>query len=414
MNFFVSLLSYTTKCLNPYFETKKTVKVTLNKKIRNSIIVASLFLVLTIPIIAETAFAKPTDLPDQAKATVAPFKVRIIEHEGLTAVMKPYYTSLDNPTNHVTQDSDGFNGTGKLVIARDDSSTGFVGCSGTLLSTGIHVLTAAHCLSDSNGDSIWTDGEVTFTGNVRIAFASADIHPDYDGNLARGNDIAVITLESIATGITTYDIDRNQKDNVGAIGEKVGYGISGFFASGSDSSTYQFGIKRDGLNKYDDTADKMLKALNLKPGKDFVRNSVLQYDSDNGSQENDAFGFFFRNFDVGFTSGTEPQEVNSAGGDSGGSTFTTNSNGDKIVTGVTSYGLTLSFTDGRTSDCNLNLDDDGFNIPDSSCGEFSGDTSVAKYSKFIDSVTGGGGDEPTDEPTDEPNCPPQSNSPKCR
>jgi len=35
------------------------VKITLNKKIRISIIVASLFLVLTIPIIAETAFAKP-------------------------------------------------------------------------------------------------------------------------------------------------------------------------------------------------------------------------------------------------------------------------------------------------------------------------------------------------------------------
>jgi len=38
----------------------------LNKKIRNSIIIASLFLVLTIPIIAETASAKRTDLPEQA------------------------------------------------------------------------------------------------------------------------------------------------------------------------------------------------------------------------------------------------------------------------------------------------------------------------------------------------------------
>jgi len=41
----------------------------LNKKIRNSIIIASLFLVLTIPIIAETASAKPTDLPEQANQT---------------------------------------------------------------------------------------------------------------------------------------------------------------------------------------------------------------------------------------------------------------------------------------------------------------------------------------------------------
>jgi len=349
------------------------------------------------------AFAKPVDLPDPAKATVAPLKVRIIEHEGLTAVMKPYYTSRDSPANHVTNVGDGFDGTGILVIERPDF--GAVGCSGTLLLGGIHVLTAAHCLADGNGNSIWTAGQVTFTGpsgEVTKTFASANIHPNYNGDVGRGNDIAVITLDSIATGITTYDIDRNEKDNVGAIGEKVGYGISGLFADGSNSETYPFGTKRDGLNKYDDKADTMLKALGLKPGRDFVRNSVLQYDSDNGNPDNDAFGFFFRNSNLG--EGFD--EVNSAGGDSGGSTFTT-INGNRIVTGVTSYGITLSFVGGATSDCTLNLEvieSKTYNIPDSSCGEFSGDTSVAKYSSFIDSVTGGGGGEPIDE--DEPACPP--------
>ena len=42
----------------------------MNKKTRNSIIIASLFLVLAIPIIAETAFANPNDLPDQSRADV--------------------------------------------------------------------------------------------------------------------------------------------------------------------------------------------------------------------------------------------------------------------------------------------------------------------------------------------------------
>ena len=42
----------------------------MNKKTRISIIVASLFLVLTIPIIAETAFANPNDLPDQSRAGI--------------------------------------------------------------------------------------------------------------------------------------------------------------------------------------------------------------------------------------------------------------------------------------------------------------------------------------------------------
>jgi len=42
----------------------------VNKKTRISIIVASLFLVLTIPIIAETAFANPNDLPVQSRAGI--------------------------------------------------------------------------------------------------------------------------------------------------------------------------------------------------------------------------------------------------------------------------------------------------------------------------------------------------------
>ena len=387
----------------------------MNKKTRNSIIVASLFLVLTIPIIAETAFAKPTDLPDPAKVTVAPLKVRIIEYEGLTAVFKPYYTFRDDPVNHASNVGD-FNGTGKLVILRDDipGIGTAVGCSGTLLLGGLHVLTAAHCVAGSSGNPVWKLGSnVTFTGSsgdVTINFNSTTIHPDYTGNIIRGNDIAVIKLNNTApTEIARYDIDRNKKDDIGAVGEKVGYGISGSFADGSNSTIYPFGTKRDGLNKYDDTADTMYIALRFQPGKDFPKNSVLQYDSDNGLEENDAFDFFFRNSGLGL----EDNEAIVASGDSGGSTFTT-LNGDKIVTGVTSYGVTLVYVGGGTSDCHLNLqliNGQWLNVPDSSCGEFAGDTSVAMYSEFIDSVTGGGGDEPVDEP----NCPanPNSNKPGC-
>jgi len=363
-----------------------------------------LFLVLTIPIIAETAFAKPADLPDPAKVTVAPLKVRIIEYEGLTAVFKPYYTFGDNePDNHETLVGGDFNGTVKLSILRTDFSNRIIGCSGTLLTTGMHVLTAAHCLAGSSGNSVWTAGNVTFTGSsgdVIIAFNSTTIHPDYTGDIIRGNDIAVIKLNSTApTEIARYDIDRNKKDDVGAIGDKVGYGYSGFFVNGTDKIEYPFGTKRDGQNKYDDTADTMYIAFRFQPGKDFPRNSVLQYDSDNGLEENDAFDFFFRNSDLGLGD----NEAIAAGGDSGGSTFTTNSNGDKIVTGVTSYGVTLVYIGGGTSDCHTNYVGE-FNIPDSSCGEFAGDTSVAMYSDFIDSVTGGGSDGGSDSGPGEPKC----------
>jgi hypothetical protein len=72
--------------------------------------------------------------------------------------------------------------------------------------------------------------------------------------------------------------------------------------------------------------------------------------------------------------------VDSAPGDSGGIGIT---NG--VITGVTSYGVTLALCNpfgvcNRTSDVNDDID--------SSFGEFAGDTRVSKYSSFIDNVTG--------------------------
>jgi len=92
------------------------------------------------------------------------------------------------------------------------------------------------------------------------------------------------------------------------------------------------------------------------------------YDFDNGVAENDAFGFFFRNSDLGL--GIE--EVSAAFGDSGGPTIV-----DGKITGVTSYILSLT-VGSKTSDVTDKLD--------SSFGEFSGDTRVSKYTKFVDNA----------------------------
>jgi len=123
---------------------------------------------------------------------------------------------------------------------------------------------------------------------------------------------------------------------------------------------------------YDDVADVWLKAMNFKQGKHFEKNSVLMYDFDNGSTENDAFGFFFGNSDTGLGN----EEVMASFGDSGGPTIAN----DKII-GVTSYILSLTFNDGTTSDIN--------GILDSSFGEFAGDTRVSKYAHFIYNVMNG-------------------------
>jgi len=84
--------------------------------------------------------------------------------------------------------------------------------------------------------------------------------------------------------------------------------------------------------------------------------------------ENDAFGVFFGNSDLGL--GIE--EVSSAFGDSGGPTIV-----DGKITGVTSYILSLTMGS-KTSDVTGKLD--------SSFGEFSGDTRVSKYTHFIDNA----------------------------
>jgi len=303
-----------------------------------------------------------------------PFNTRVIQSDTMTAYVKPLYVTIDDPANHEVFSGTLLDGVAKLILKRTD----FTGlCSGTLLATttGDYVLTAAHCVTDEFGNNVFVSGVAILEGNTTtesIDIIGVNIHPDWDGDIIRGNDLAVLTLSySPAAEINRYDIDRTSRSDVGTISEKVGYGISGTLIA--DSVNYSAGIKRVGLNKYDSTADKIYKALGLKPGQDFVRNAILQYDFDDGTAEHDAFGFFFGINDTGL--GID--EVMSAPGDSGGPTI---KNG--LIQGITSYGMTLSLIDGTTADITQE-------IVDSSIGEFGGDTHVGVYSKWIDTVTGG-------------------------
>lgn len=332
-------------------------------------VIASIILVgiLTLPSFAQG----PKDLPIVSEA---PFKVRVIEGGGLRAFVQPWYTTFGDPAQYVTPAGE-FSGVGKLILTRTDFT---VGCSGALLApTGKHVLTAAHCVTDDRGNLNLISGFVEFQGmsttyQIGVVASSTSVHSGWNGDVLRGNDIAVLTLSSEAPpDIARYGIDRVADDDVGAIGDKAGYGKSG---NGNEGSVLPFGTKRDGQNKYDDVADTMLKALRLKPGKHFVPGSVVQYDFDNGNPQNDGFGFFFNKPDlgVGFN------EVDSAPGDSGGPTFT----GD-VISAVTSYGVRLQTIFGTTTDVDGSLN--------SSFGEFAGDTRVSTYASFIDGVLSGSG-----------------------
>ena len=306
------------------------------------------------------------------KSTPKPFegKIKIIEHNGLKAIARPLLTTVDDPSNHIVIPPTNLDGVGKLVLPTINNGPTYI-CSGSLLPGGLYVLTASHCVTDSDGN----ENVITLTldpnSPARIEFQNpsggiitagiADVikHTNYHGDYLNGNDVAIVVLENSVSGVPTYGIDANASDDLDIV-TKSGYGMSG---TGKTGATFFDGNQRHGENEYDATHDAMMSAL----GYSHISGAVLQYDFDNGKGKNDAFGVFFGIRD----SGLNPieREVNSAPGDSGGPSI----NADGCITGITSYGITLL---GRGVDVTPNQ-------VDSSFGEFSGDTRVSQYAGWI-------------------------------
>jgi Ca2+-binding RTX toxin-like protein len=310
----------------------------------------------------------------ESRAALSADFTQYAEFGNLRAEIRPLYTTFDDPSFHIVGSGGPLTGVGDLLIVTD---AGTFRCSGALLPSGIHVLTAAHCITNGAGVVTATSATVRFERSVGpeiISVSTFTKHPSWNGDFLRGNDVAILTLSSPASpDVPRYDIDRNGADDVGTIVDKAGYGRSG---TGITGDTLSSGTKRDGVNLYDALGDTMLVALGRTPGgggsTGFVPGSQLQYDFDNGNTLNDAFDFFFNISELGQL----PDEVMSAPGDSGGPSLT-----NKMITGITSYGISLEFTSGPpplTSDIN--------SILDSSFGEFAGDTRVSLYASFIDSI----------------------------
>ncbi len=284
----------------------------------------------------------------------------IADAERLLDAQRDYdgrIVTVDDPDNHLVQPGTGFDGVVMLTI---DGGL----CSGTLLSTGNHILTAAHCVTEQGTNTLVGPNTILVTfempgGDVVIGASSVVIHPSYDGNLFNGADVAVITLASTApAGAERYDLYRGM-DEVGKPSVKVGYGLTG---TGDQGEGPPDGIKRIGQNRYDAVGERLNGVVPFT----FTPNTQLVYDFDNGIAANDAFGTIVGIVDLGFGN----QEVNSAQGDSGGPTFI-----DGLIAGVTSGGFGLppsDVTDGT----------------DSSFGEFSYDARVSTYAGWIDSVLG--------------------------
>lgn len=284
---------------------------------------------------------------------------------SLTATYQYNYTTADpDPDNRVvTPGTTPFDGVADLII--DNAFR----CTGSLLTGGRHILTAAHCLTDDSGNLTANNVQATWmlpSGNVTLGSNAFSVHPGWTGDIFIANDLAIITLPTVAPAdVPRYDIYTNT-DEVGQVADKTGYGSSG---TGATGDTLPSGTKREGDNLYDDLHDTMAMALGLVPNVNYTPGAVLQYDFDNGLAANDAFGVFFGNAQLG----QGLLEVNSAPGDSGGPSYI-----DGKIAGITSYGLTFLDSGGSDIDSELN----------SSFGEFSGDTRVSVHKDWIYQIVG--------------------------
>jgi hypothetical protein len=250
---------------------------------------------------------------------------------------------------------------------------GFAGgsCSGSLLFTGRHVLTAAHCMDlDRNGQVDPGTRTVTFdmpagrSFSLSVPAADITLAPGWNGNFQAGNDLALLRLPSIAPfGAERFNIFRGSNE-LYQVFTLAGYGMTG---TGNTGATLAAGTKRVGQNRFDADAELLSHfPLLLNPTPPAGR--ALAFDFDNGSVFNDAFGVVFFQPNLGLGAA----EADTAPGDSGGPSFL----GGQVA-GVHSFGV-------------------GFpSLPDvlpgvnSSFGEMAVDTRVSAFAGWIDATAGG-------------------------
>lgn len=263
---------------------------------------------------------------------------------------------------YITSVGRGFDGVARVIINREDAN---VLCSGSLLSSGRHLLTAAHCISDAGGNVTALSSEVTFTsvaGEETIEVSTHSAHPDWSGDFLAGGDLAVLTLmRPASSSVDRYGLFRDTTD-IGAIAELVGYGLTGTGATGIDIFD---GQRRHGRNRLDAT---METTLGLLQGGGTGGAKVLIADFDDGSAQHDALDFTFGITDRGL--GLD--EVLPAPGDSGGPGLI----GNRIAA-VSSFAARIVHSDGSTADVDSS--------PNWSTGELSGFTRVSVYQDWIDS-----------------------------
>lgn len=276
--------------------------------------------------------------------------------------LTPLLTTAGDPYGDLyrTVGRAGYDGIALLAI---ESLEGLRGCTGALLSSGVHVLTAAHCLTDPGGVPHALSLAATFymsDGAAEVVNAiSVASHPAFNGALEQGNDIGVITLEHAPSpAVKRYEVYTGRNE-IGATYEVAGFGAAGSGDTGYMTDDWQ---RRRGWNTFDATMTNTFGGFPGWTGGE----GVLVSDFDSGAAENDALGRFYGIPGLGLGA----HEVSIAPGDSGAPAFI-----DGRIAGVASFRLRLSFTDGASSD----IDE----VSNASFGEFNAFTRVSGYRDWI-------------------------------
>jgi hypothetical protein len=163
------------------------------------------------------------------------------------------------------------------------------GCSSVLLAGGSYLLASAHCAPSAGGTVSFLAGSIT------ASIAQTLIAPGYDGNVS---DLSLSLLTAPVVGVSGYAFATSTTFPSFVV--LAGYGFGG---SGSTGASVAGGVLRYGYNDYEE--------LLADDPPDFYNGTVVGFDFDDGTADNNHFGSL----------GRGSAEAGVAAGDSGGPSF---------------------------------------------------------------------------------------------